>query len=119
MFTGIIETLGTVKNIVKEQENVVTIGTGGNISKIFKVSGQKANDFISYQDIEGIVNAMDSFELEERIEKFNLKPNRADVIVLAGKIYLFAMKSAKSTNMLVPKMGLADGLINELALRHV
>ena len=108
-----------IVGVVKEQENVVTIGTGGNISKIFKVSGQKANDFISYNDIEGIVNAMDSFELEERIEKFNLKPNRADVIVLAGKIYLFVMKSAKSTNMLVPKMGLADGLINELALKHV
>jgi len=97
----------------------VTIGTGGNISKIFKVSGHKANDFISYHDIEEIVNSMDSFELEERIEKFNLKPNRADVIVFAGEIYLFVMKSAGSTNMLVPKMGLGDGLINELALRHV
>ena len=105
--------------VVHEQENVVTIGTGGNISKIFKVSGQKANDFISYNDIEGIVNAMDSFELEDRIEKFNLKPNRADVIVLAGKIYLFVMKSAKSTNMLVPKMGLGDGIINELTLRNL
>jgi len=106
-------------SVVHEQENVLTIGTGGNISKIFKVSGQKANDFISYNDIEGIVNAMDSFELEDRIEKFNLKPNRADVIVLAGKIYLFVMKSAKSTNMLVPKMGLGDGIINELTLRNL
>ena len=106
-------------SVVHEQENIVTIGTGGNISKIFKVSGQKANDFISYNDIEGIVNAMDSFELEDRIEKFNLKPNRADVIVLAGKIYLFVMKSAKSTNMLVPKMGLGDGIINELTLRNL
>jgi len=108
-----------IVSVVHEQENIVTIGTGGNISKIFKVSGHKANDFISYHDIEEIVNSMDSFELEERIEKFNLKPNRADVIVFAGEIYLFVMKSAGSTNMLVPKMGLGDGLINELALRHV
>ena len=108
-----------IVSVVHEQENVVTIGTGGNISKIFKVSGHKANDFISYHDIEEIVNSMDSFELEERIEKFNLKPNRADVIVFAGEIYLFVMKSAGSTNMLVPKMGLGEGLINELALRYV
>ena len=53
-------------SVVHEQENVVTIGTGGNISKIFKVSGHKANDFISYNDIEGIVNAMDSFELRRK-----------------------------------------------------
>jgi len=105
--------------VVHEQENVLTIGTGGNISKIFKVSGIKANGFISYNDIEGIVNSMESFELEERIEKFNLKPNRADVIVFAGKIYLYVMRSAGSTNMLVPKMGLGDGIINELTLKHV
>ena len=106
-------------SVVHEQENVLTIGTGGNISKIFKVSGIKANGFISYHDIEGIVNAMESFELKERIEKFNLKPNRADVIVFAGKIYLYVMRSAGSTNMLVPKMGLGDGIINELTLRNL
>ena len=55
-------------SVVHEQENVLTIGTGGNISKIFKVSGHKANDFISYHDIEGIVNAMDSFELKKGLK---------------------------------------------------
>ena len=108
-----------VKSIVNVNGNVVSVGSGGSITKIFKESNHKPHDFISYNEIEEFVKLMASFEFEERIEKFNLKPNRADVIILAGEIYLFVMKSAGSTNMIVPKMGVGDGIINRLALKHI
>jgi exopolyphosphatase / guanosine-5'-triphosphate,3'-diphosphate pyrophosphatase len=108
-----------IKSIVKVNDNVVSVGSGGSITKIFKEINHKPHDFISYNEIEELVKSMASFEFEERIEKFNLKPNRADVIIFAGEIYLFVMKSAGSTNMIVPKMGVGDGIIKRLALKHI
>jgi exopolyphosphatase/guanosine-5'-triphosphate,3'-diphosphate pyrophosphatase len=108
-----------IKSIVNVKDNVVSVGSGGSITKIFKESNHNPNDFISYNEIKEFVKSMASYGLEERIEKFNLKPNRADVIILAGEIYLFVMKSAGSVNMLVPKMGVGDGIINRLALKHI
>ena len=108
-----------IESIVNVNDNVVSVGSGGSITKIFKESNHQPHDFISYNEIEEFVQSMASFELEERIEKFNLKPNRADVIIFAGEIYLFVMKSAGSTNMIVPKMGVGDGIINRLALKHI
>jgi len=108
-----------IESIVNVNDNVVSVGSGGSITKIFKESNHKPHDFISYNEIEEFVQSMASFELEERMVKFNLKANRADVIILAGRIYLFVMKSAGSTNMIVPKMGVGDGIINKLALKHI
>ena len=108
-----------IESIVNVNDNVVSVGSGGSITKIFKESNHKPHDFISYNEIEEFVQSIASFELEERMVKFNLKPNRADVIILAGRIYLFVMKSAGSTNMIVPKMGVGDGIINKLALKHI
>ena len=108
-----------INSIVNVNDNVVSVGSGGSITKIFKESNHQPHDFISYNEIEEFVKSMASFEFEERIEKFNLKPNRADVIILAGEIYLFVMKSAGSTNMIVPKMGVGDGIMNGLALKHI
>lgn len=108
-----------IESIVNVHDHVVSVGSGGSITKIFKESNHQPHDFISYNEIEEFVQSMASFELEERMAKFNLKPNRADVIILAGRIYLFVMKSAGSTNMIVPKMGVGDGIINRLASKHI
>lgn len=108
-----------IKSIVNVNDNVVSVGSGGSITKIFKESNHQLHDFISYNEIKELVKSMSSYEFEERIETFNLKPNRADVIILAGEIYLFVMKSAGSTNMIVPKMGVGDGIINRLTLKHI
>jgi len=108
-----------VKSMVKEEKNIISVGSGGNITKIFKESNHKPGDFISYSEIEEIVHSMASLDFIERVEKYSLKPNRADVIIPAGKIYLFVMKSGGSTNMLVPKMGVSDGIINQLFLKQI
>ena len=58
------------------------------------------------------------FSFEDRIQKLKLKPDRADVIIPAGKIYLHMMKSAFAHEMIVPKVGLSDGIIYKLYLKN-
>lgn len=106
-------------NDLEIDENVIAIGTGGNINRIYKESVHSFGAKIKYDEIESIVNHIASFSFEERIKKLKLKPDRADVIIPAGKIYLSFMKHVKASEMLVPKVGLADGIIYNLFQKHV
>ncbi len=90
------------------------IGTGGNISKIFRLARIKEGKPISYGVLQRFQRYLSSFTLEERITQLGLKPDRADVIVLASDVYLSVMKWAKIKKMFVPQIGLADGIIHVL-----
>lgn len=104
-----------VKSVVKEENEIITIGTGGNINRIYKETRHSFGEMVSYDEIKKIVDLVGSYTFEERINKLKLKPDRADVIIPAGKIYLTLMKSAKSKKMIVPKVGLSDGIIYNLS----
>jgi len=99
-------------------EPIIAIGTGGNINRIYKESVHSFGEKIKYEEIEKIVNLIAEYTYEDRIKKLKLKPDRADVILPAGKIYLTFMQHAKATEMIVPKVGLADGIIYNLYLQH-
>ena len=90
------------------------IGSGGNINKIAKIYGNYRDNTISYQQLAHAYGHLKSFTLEERIEKLGLRPDRADVIVPAAKIFLFIIKIIKTKSLFVPKIGFADGLIYQL-----
>lgn len=93
-------------------------GTGGNINKIHKFVGKKEKDAISIKEIDDAYNKIRKYNVEERIARFNMKPDRADVIIPACEIYLFAMKELKVKELFVPKIGLADGMIHNLHLKN-
>ena len=57
---------------------------------------------------------MENQTVKERIDKYNLREDRADVIVPALQIYINIMRWAEITEIYVPKIGLADGLIQSL-----
>lgn len=97
---------------------VYGIGMGGNINKIFQLARAKEGRPISYKEIRRLHGYLSSFTLEERIAELGLRPDRADVIVLAGEIYLSVMKWAKVRKMYVPQIGLADGIVHILYERH-
>ena len=59
---------------------------------------------------------IDTLTIDQRVEKFQLKPDRADVIVPAMDIYLYIMKELKCKNIIVPKIGLSDGMIYDMYL---
>ncbi|WP_291786798.1 phosphatase [Cecembia sp.] len=104
-----------IEGNIDKKESITCIGTGGNISKIFELSNPRKNKtFIQINKIKEIQEYLESFSYEERINKLNLNPDRADVIIPASKIYLAAMTAAKSKKMIVPDVGLKDGLMQVL-----
>ncbi|MCE3229255.1 MAG: Ppx/GppA phosphatase [Bacteroidetes bacterium] len=95
------------------------IGSGGNINKIFKMSGKKETKHLSYDRLKGIYEMLCSYTYQERIERLDLKPDRADVIVPAAKIFLTVMKNADIEKVFVPQIGLSDGLVHEMYEKHL
>ncbi len=94
------------------------IGSGGNINKIFKLSGKKETKHLSYERLKGIYEMLCSYTYQERIERLDLKPDRADVIIPAAKIFLTVMKNADIEKVFVPQVGLSDGLVHQLYDEH-
>jgi exopolyphosphatase/guanosine-5'-triphosphate,3'-diphosphate pyrophosphatase len=94
------------------------IGSGGNINKIFKMANKKETKHLSYDKLKGQYDMLSSYTYEERIERLGLKPDRADVIVPAAKIFLTVMKTADIDKIYVPQIGLSDGIVHELYNSH-
>jgi exopolyphosphatase/guanosine-5'-triphosphate,3'-diphosphate pyrophosphatase len=90
------------------------IGTGGNISKIYDLVVGTPGAQISRRRIREVVQALEPLSLENRMLTYGLKPDRADVIVPAGKVYHQVMKWADIKTMVVPKLGVADGLLSQM-----
>jgi len=98
----------------KNVRPLIAIGSGGNINKLFKMGEKKGNKPVSYKKLKVLAEKIESYTFEERIKILGLHVDRADVIVPASKIVLSVMKTADIEEMLVPQIGLADGLIHEL-----
>lgn len=90
------------------------IGSGGNINKLFKMTGKKENKYIAYDKLKDMSDMLNSYTYEERITVLGLNPDRADVIIPATKIVLTTMKHADIEKILVPQIGLSDGIIHLL-----
>ncbi len=103
-----------LKIITKGQKEVVAIGSGGNINKIFSMSKKKEGKSLSVDLLRDYYRELESVDLENRIIRYNLKADRADVIVPALSIYINVMRWANAVEIFVPKIGLADGLIRHL-----
>lgn len=103
----------------KEYKRLSLIGSGGNINKIFKMSGLDAGRPISYIYLNAQYQFLKKMSYKERISELSLNPDRADVIVPATKIYLSAMKWSGARRIFVPKIGLSDGIVKSLYLNEI
>ena len=90
------------------------IGSGGNINKIFKLSGKMMGEPLSLIYMKSQYHFLKSMSYEDRITELELNPDRADVIIPATKIYLSAMKWSGTKRIYVPKIGLADGIVKSM-----
>lgn len=110
-----------MKNWLKKNTSGVSplhaIGSGGNINKIFKMT-KKQNENLSYQKLKAVHEMLNSYTLQERIDVLGLKPDRADVIVHASKIFTTIMKTADIEDVFVPQIGLSDGIVHDLYEKH-
>lgn len=103
-----------IKIHTQDFEDVILIGSGGNINKLFKMSGKAQDKPLSYLYVSKRYNFLNSLTYEQRVSELGLNPDRADVIVLATKIYLNAMKWSGAKKIFVPKIGLSDGIIKAM-----
>jgi exopolyphosphatase/guanosine-5'-triphosphate,3'-diphosphate pyrophosphatase len=103
-----------IKTNAKPYDKIDVIGSGGNINKIFKVSGKMMGKPLSYFYLTSYFNTLQSYSYEERITILDLNQDRADVIIPAMRIYLSSMKWSGAKNIYVPKIGLADGVIKSI-----
>ena len=99
-----------VKNS-KLYRKITLMGSGGNINKLFKLSNIKEGKPLSMIKLNQIFLELESLTYEERIIKFELNPDRADVIIPAARIYLKALQWSGGQKIYVPKFGLSDGMI--------
>lgn len=90
------------------------IGSGGNINKISRIAQIKRNECLKREHILEIFNLLEPLSLPERMKTYNMNPDRADVIVPAANVYIEIMNITGADEIIVPKVGLADGIINQL-----
>jgi exopolyphosphatase/guanosine-5'-triphosphate,3'-diphosphate pyrophosphatase len=99
-----------IKN-AKPYRKITLMGSGGNINKLFKLSNIKEGKPLSVIKLNQIFLELKSLNYEERIVKFELNPDRADVIIPAARIYLKALEWSGGQKIYVPRFGLSDGMI--------
>lgn len=99
---------------IDNDDKIKLFATGGNINKIQSMTGSKSGKPISYLSIKDLSNTLMEFNYQERMMKFDLNPDRADVIIPALKIFITTMEFVKANKIFVPKSGLVDGMINEI-----
>ncbi|WP_299126095.1 rod shape-determining protein [uncultured Winogradskyella sp.] len=108
-----------IKENTKQYYKIALIGSGGNINKIFKISGKDIGKPLTYFYLTSYYKTLQNYSYEERISKLNLNQDRADVIIPATRIYLSAMKWSGAKDIFVPKIGLSDGIIKSMYFETV
>lgn len=104
--------------IADVQGPITAIGTGGNINKVYDLADKKGYLYLSLKKVEQVRDYVASLTIDERMHKLQLNPDRADVIIPATGIYLKAMKAAGCKKIMVPDVGLKDGLMQLLYERN-
>lgn len=96
------------------------IGSGGNINKLYRLLGKKKKDrSMSIEDLRSMYVNLSSLSVEERMETYNLKSDRADVIVPAAKIFLTIAEAIEAKDIQVPVIGLCDGIIDTIITEKI
>lgn len=103
-----------IKQNTKDFERIDLLGSGGNINKIFKISGKAMGKPLTYFYLTSYYNMLQSYSYEERITELDLNQDRADVIIPATRIYISAMKWSNAKYIYVPKIGLSDGIVKSI-----
>lgn len=108
-----------VTKVTSGYDNIKIIGSGGNINKLFRLANKKKKlEALPVDVLHKLYDSLSKMSVEERMEAYELKPDRADVIVPAAEIFLHVAASSKAKEIIVPNIGLADGIINDLLLKN-
>ena len=101
-------------NSIEIEHEIRVFGTGGNINKVHKILATSNSDQISLFKIKELHQEMFPLTFQERMTKFDLKVDRADVIVPAMEIFIFILEKLQVNSISIPKIGLSDGIIVDI-----
>ena len=104
-------------HVLLDEEHTI-YATGGNINRALKMIAPQQKDTLNINQLQELNTALSNLSLEERCAKFQLKPDRADVLVPALTIYIAALTALRQTSLVVPRIGLSDGVIYQLFLQN-
>ena len=99
-------------------KEIAIIGSGGNINKYCKLLMKEYGEAVSYDELYNLYKRLKGMTSDERIQELYLNPDRADVIVPAGKIFTSIMRWSKANSAFIPKIGVSDGVIKMLYKEH-
>ncbi|MTG98305.1 MULTISPECIES: Ppx/GppA phosphatase family protein [Myroides] len=109
-----IEIESWIKENTVNLKDLVVVGSGGNINKIFKMSAKAQDKPLTYSYLTQQYNKLKEMSYDERISELGLNPDRADVIIPALRIYSSAMKWSGAKYIYVPKIGVSDGIVKAI-----
>ncbi|HXP48739.1 MAG TPA: exopolyphosphatase, partial [Bacteroidia bacterium] len=107
-----------VRKSAQGKGSITAIGSGGNINKLYKMSEKKGSEPLPYKKLKLLAAKIESYSPKDRVKILGLNPDRADVIVPAAKILLTIMKCADIKNIMVPEIGLSDGIVRGLYQKY-
>jgi len=104
-----------VMGLIESSEDKITaVGTGGNINKLFELANKAPGDKLPLGKLKEVQAFVRDLSMDERINELQLNPDRADVIIPASEIYISVMEWASAKSILVPNVGLKDGIMQHL-----
>lgn len=104
-----------LKGFADNMPDIKIIGSGGNINKLFKLThAKRENRYVTVGEIKELYSKLKVLSVEERIEQFQLKADRADVIIPAAEIFVTAAEALGCDTVQVPNISLADSIIDGL-----
>jgi len=103
-----------IKANIVSKKPIVAIGSGGNINKVFSLSKTKDGKPMSASYLKKVYKEFAGLTIDERMTQYNLRQDRADVLVHALKIYNNVMSWSDISRIFVPKISVADGLIHNI-----
>lgn len=103
-----------IQDSIVAQEFTAAVGTGGNINKLYELSDDYGEGHLKLKELYSVQKRVNSLSMKERLFDLQLNQDRADVIIPASKLYAHAMESAQVKKIIVPDVGLKDGIIKML-----
>lgn len=100
--------------LASRYNDINIIGSGGNINKLYRMAEVKDTSLkrMPVAELRRLYDLLAPLSVEERMERFSLKPDRADVIIPAARIFLDIASMVGAEYIVVPVIGVADGIID-------
>lgn len=110
-----------LQEVRQSHPSIRIVGTGGNINKLVRlgVPAERGKlNFLPYDRLRSVYTELSQYSSEERMIRFRLKPDRADVIIPASEIFLMVCERLEADGILVPTKGLSDGIIESVHRKY-